>query len=113
MFVAASVWFCCLAPFDKAAVIATAASFTTTLFQPIPSDTFDTAWGLTDLYQFAGRGAVMFLYGLEDTFIVIPDEPPVPAVGITNVLLWLDIDGFILTGGAACGDGCDIPSFLK
>jgi len=112
MFVPAAVWFCCLDVVDKAAVSVTAAAFTTALMQPIPSDTFDVAWGLTDLYQFAGRGAVLLLYGLEDTVIVVPDAPPIPAVGVVNVPLWLDIEGFLLVGGAACDAGCDVPTYL-
>lgn len=90
----------------------TAALFAAVLNQPIPYDTWVSAWSLSELYQWAGEGPVMLIYGLEHTFIVIPDEPPVPAIGIANVLLWLDIDAFLLSGGGVCTDGCDVPSYL-
>lgn len=112
MFSPASVWFCCQPATTQAAVGIVAGLFGAALNQPIPADAFDTAWGLTDFYAASDRSAALWLFGLEDTVIVIPDELPIPAVGIVNVLLWLDIEGFLLTGGGACGDGCDAPSFL-
>lgn len=111
MFVPAERWYCCLTAADQAAVSITAAAFTAALMQPIPADVFDTAWGLTLLYVTGQRDQVLALYALEDTFIVIPDAPPIPAVGIVDVLLWLDIAGFLLTGGGDCAGGCDAPTW--
>ena len=88
-----------------------AAAFAAALNQPIERDSFDTIWGLSPLFVNAGIDAVLLLYGLEHTFIVIEDAPPIPAVAIANVLLWLDIDAFLLSGGGACVDGCDTPTF--
>lgn len=112
MFVPADVWFCCLGAGDKAAVIGAAALYTAELMQPIPTGVFDLVWAASPLFMFAGHEAVLTVYGLEDTFIFIPDEPPIPAVGILNEPLWLDIEAFLLTGGAGCPDDCDAPSYL-
>jgi|SRR5688572_14022042 len=112
MFLPAEVWLCCLRDDDRAAVIATAALFTSFIFQPVPEDMFVALWFGTQTYDFAGLEVILELYGLEHTLIIIPDEPPIPAIGIVNSLLWLDIDGFVLTGGGLCSDGCDKPTFL-
>lgn len=112
MFLPASVWFCCLRTEDKVAVVATATLFAAVANQPIDEATFQTVWGLTMLSLNGYYETILFLYDLEHTFIVIPDEPPIPAIGIVNLPLWLDIEGFILTGGAVCVDGCDVPSFV-
>lgn len=113
MFVPANVWFCCLRDEDKAAVVGTAALFTSSLMQPVPAAAFDVFWAATMLMLNGQRDAILTLYGLEDTFIVIPDEPPVPAVGVVNVPLWLDVEGFVLTGQADCVDGCDEPRWNR
>jgi hypothetical protein len=104
-------WFCCLTAEDKAAVTETAALFVTSLYQPIPSDFFDAAWVFTLLYTSGKRDAVLELYGLEDTFIYIPDGPPVPAVGITIPSVWDDIVAFLIAGGGDCALGCDAPTW--
>lgn len=111
MFVPAEVWFCCLTAAEVGAVASTSAAFVFSLEQPVPLDTFETLWGLSTLYNVAGIDTVLYLYGLEHTFIIIEDAPPIPAVGIVNLPLWLDIEGFILTGGGFCSDGCDTPTF--
>lgn len=111
MFLPAEVWYCCLTDEDKAAVASTAALYLALLNQPIELTTFEAVWAITLGYQIAGLDFVLATYALENTFIVIPDEPPIPAVGITDLLLWLNIQGFILVGGADCPEGCDAPSW--
>lgn len=111
MFTPASRWFCCLTFADKVAVVGTATLFTVSLMTPIEATTFDLLWTPTQMYIAGLRATVLSIYGLEDTFIYIPDEPPIPAIGIVDALLWLDIEGFLLTGGADCPDGCDVPTW--
>lgn len=113
MFVGADVWYCCLHPDDMAAVDDTSAMFILSLEQPIERTLFEIAWGSSQMYIHAGIDAVLYYYALEHTFIIIPDEPPIPAVGIVDLALWTNIELFLLSGDGACPDGCDIPSYLK
>lgn len=113
MFVPAEVWFCCLTSGERAAVASTAALFTAGLMTPIEQGTFESVWTLSQLYNAYGLPLILLTYGLEQTFIIIPDEPPIPAIGIVNIPLWLDIEGFMLSGGGVCVDGCDEPVWSR
>lgn len=112
MFIPAERWFCCLTPNERAAVAGTAVSFIASLNTPLERGAFEALWSLSTLYQQGGLGLVLFVYALQEDFIVIPDEPPIPAVGVANLPLWLDIEEFILTGSGTCPDGCDQPDWL-
>lgn len=98
--------YCCLATPEKTVLTALLIWFVANLNSPIPRDAYDALWAASGVPSGFRKDDAMGMMGLYETVIVIPDEPPVPAVGIADLSAWLAFEAWAASGGTACSDGC-------
>lgn len=105
-------WYCCILPTERAAIDALGINFVISLGQPMPLTVWEAIWSAASWGGAERAAAAMQSWSLEHTFIVIPDEPPVPAVGYTDVVAWAALAAEIVLPGPKCPDGCTQPVWL-
>lgn len=87
--------------------------FSAMLWQPIPRDAWSATFiGCTDILAEHQRVALLH-WGLEETFIIIPDEPPIPAIGITVLEFWVGLAAYLLLHPGLCAEDCPKARFWE
>lgn len=104
-------WYCCILPTERAAIDALSINFVTALGQPMPRVIWDVIWATATWGGAERTAAALASWSLEYTEIVIPDEPPVPAVGYTDYAAWAALAAYVVAPGPKCTDGCTQPSW--
>lgn len=103
--------YCCLAPLERVALDLTVLAFITSLGLPFPEAEWDAFWLPVTPDYLLRREAAIHLMGLERVLIPVPDEPPIPGIGIAAVAAWVELLAWMLTDAAICGNGCPTSSY--
>lgn len=104
-------WYCCILPTERAAVDALSFNIVTTLAQPLPLAVWELVWSAATWGASERRAAAEGAWQVYDTEIIIPDQPPIPAVQVRDLVAWAALAAWVLTPGPKCSDGCTQPNW--
>lgn len=104
-------WYCCILDAERAAIDALSINFVLTLGQPMPLDIWEAIWAAATWGGAKRAAAALASWSLELTEIIVPDLPPIPAVGYTDYTAWLALSAAVVAPGPKCPQGCTQPSW--
>lgn len=104
-------WYCCILPTERAAIDALCFNLITTLGQPLPLDAWELIWAGAAWGVAERNAAARAAWAIYDTEIIIPDEPPIPAVQVSDMVTWAALAALVVMPGPKCPDGCTQPNW--
>lgn len=102
-------WYCCILTTERLAVDALSFNLISTGGQPLLLEAWELVWATATWGASERRAAAEAAWQVYDTFILIPDEPPIPAVQVTDLVAWGALAASVVAPGPKCPDGCTQP----
>lgn len=104
-------WYCCILVTERNAINALSFNLIMTGAQPLPLVAWEAVWSLASWGASERRAAAEAAWGVFDTEIIIPDEPPIPAVQVADLVAWTALAIQVTTPGDPCPSGCTQPDW--
>jgi len=104
-------WYCCILETERLAIDALSFNLVTTMAQPLPLAAWELVWATATWGASERRAAAEAAWGVYATTIIIPDEPPVPAVQVADLVAWTELALLVVAPGVKCPDGCTQPNW--
>lgn len=105
-------WYCCILTAERNAINALCINLITTLGQPLPLAVWELIWAGASWGVAERNAAARAAWGIYDTEIIIPDEPPIPAVQVSDLVAWSALAIVVTSPGPKCSGGCTQPNWL-
>lgn len=105
-------WYCCILTTERLAVDALCINLITTAGQPLPLAVWEAVWAVASWGVAERNAAARAAWAIYDTEILIPDEPPIPAVQVSDLVTWTALALLVVAPGEKCPDGCTQPVWL-
>lgn len=104
-------WYCCILDTERSAINALCFNLVLLPGRPLPLDSWLIIWAAASWGASERRAAAEAAWQIEYTEIIVPDEPPIPAVQVTDLVAWGALALEVVAPGPKCPDGCTQPGW--